>query len=153
MIIHNGSYVYFHAGQTERWGTVTAIKPLAYLMIAYQIDGHWYSDPYFLVSKNLQIKTTIAISSAMVKIPKTTVELQPIVQLCAGFSNKRIHSIWITDAPEQVLKHIFNCKRWDSISLDELSETLDKLMIYGYEVKILPAKKETIPPIEWIEQQ
>ncbi|MCL6753286.1 hypothetical protein KBT16_20875 [Nostoc sp. CCCryo 231-06] len=52
MIIHNGSYIWFHAGQTARWGTINAIH---------------------------------------------------------------------------------------------------ELILYGYEVKILPAKKETISPIEWME--
>ncbi|MEA5622101.1 hypothetical protein [Nostoc sp. UHCC 0251] len=151
MIIHNGSYIWFHAGQTARWGTINAIKALPYLMIAYQIDGQWYSDPDFLPPKNLEVKPTIPISSAIIHIPKTTVELQPIVQLCAGFRNKKIHSLWVVNAPEQVLKHIFECKQWDSISPKQLLETLYELILYGYEVKILPAKKETISPIEWME--
>lgn len=53
----------------------------------------------------------------------------------------------------QVLKHILECKQWDSISPKQLLETLHELILYGYEVKILTAKKETISPIEWIEQQ
>ncbi|MHC5612074.1 MAG: hypothetical protein ACYTXA_13950 [Nostoc sp.] len=151
MIIHNGSYIWFHAGQTTRWGTINAIKALPYLMIAYQIDGQWYSDPDFLPPKNLEVKPTISISSAIIHIPKTTVELQPIVQLCAGFRNRKIHSLWVVNAPEQVLKHILECKQWDSISPKQLLETLYELILYGYEVKILPAKKETISPIEWME--
>lgn len=151
MIIHNGSYIWFHAGQTTRWGTINAIKALPYLMIAYQIDGQWYSDPDFLPPKNLEVKPTISISSAIIHIPKTTVELQPIVQLCAGFRNRKIHSLWVVNAPEQVLKHILECKQWDSISPKKLLETLYELILYGYEVKILPAKKETISPIEWME--
>ena len=151
MIIHNCSYIWFHAGQTTRGGTINAIKALPYLMIAYQIDGQWYSDPDFSPLKNLEVKPTIPISSAIIHIPKTTVELQPIVQLCAGFRNKKIHSLWVVNAPEQVLKHILECKQWDSISPKQLLETLYELILYGYEVKILPAKKETISPIEWIE--
>ncbi|WP_260446378.1 MULTISPECIES: hypothetical protein [unclassified Nostoc] len=126
-------------------------KALPYLIIAYQIDGQWYSDPDFLPPKNLEVKPTIPISSAIIHIPKTTVELQPIVQLCAGFSNRKIHSLWVVNAPEQVLKHILECKQWDSISPKQLLETLYELILYGYEVKILPAKKETISPIEWME--
>ena len=151
MIIHNGSYIWFHAGQTTRWGTINAIKALPYLMIAYQIDGQWYSDPDFLPPKNLEVKPTSPISSAIIHISKTTVELQPIVQLCAGFRNKKIHSLWVVNAPEQVLKHILECKQWDSILPKQLLETLYELILYGYEVKILPAKKETISPIEWME--
>lgn len=151
MIIHNGSYIWFHAGQTTRWGTINAIKALPYLMMAYQIDEQWYSDPDFLPPKNLEVKPTIPISSAIIHIPKTTVELQPIVQLCAGFRNRKIHSLWVVNAPEQVLKHILECKQWDSISPKQLLETLYELILYGYEVKILPAKNETISPIEWME--
>ncbi|MBD6615381.1 hypothetical protein FNW02_05865 [Komarekiella sp. 'clone 1'] len=151
MLIHNGSYIWFHAGQTTRWGTINAIKALPYLMIAYQIDGQWYSDPDFLPPKNLEVKPTIPISSAIIHIPKTTVELQPIVQLCAGFRNRKIHSLWVVNAPEQLLKHILECKQWNSISPKQLLETLYELILYGYEVKILPAKKETISPIEWME--
>ncbi|WP_414571862.1 hypothetical protein [Nostoc sp. CCY 9925] len=120
-------------------------------MIAYQIDGQWYSDPDFLPPKNLEVKPTIPISSAIIHIPKTTVELQPIVQLCAGFRNRKVHSLWVVNAPEQVLKHILECKQWDSISPKQLLETLYELILYGYEVKILPAKNETISPIEWME--
>jgi hypothetical protein len=151
MIIHNGSYIWFHAGQTARWGTINAIKALPYLMIAYQIDGQWYSDPYFSQSKNLEYKPVIPISLAIIHVPKITVELQPIVQLCAGFRNKRIHSLWVVNAPEQVLKHILECSQWDSISLKQLLATLHELILYGYEFKILPAKKETISAIEWME--
>lgn len=151
MIIHNGSYIWFNAGQTARWGTINAIKALPYLMVAYQIDGQWYSEPDFLLPKNLEPKPTISISSAIIHIPKTTVELQPIVQLCAGFSNIKIHSLWVVNAPDNVLKDIFECKQWDSISPRQLLETLHELILYGYEVKILPAKKETISPIEWME--
>lgn len=68
-------------------------------MITYQIDGQWYSDPDFLPPKNLEAKPAIPISSAIIHIPKTTVELQPIVQLCAGFSHKKIHSLWVVNAP------------------------------------------------------
>ena len=96
MIIHNGSYIWFHAGQTTRWGTINAMKALPYLMIAYQIDGQWYSDPDFLPPKNLEVKPTIPISSAIIHIPKTTVELQPIVQLCVVFRNKKNHSLWLS---------------------------------------------------------
>lgn len=151
MIIHNGSYIWFHAGQTTRWGTINAIKALPYLMITYQIDGQWYSDPDFSPPKNIETKPTIPISSAIIHIQKTTVELQPIVQLCAGFRNRKIHSLWVVNAPKQVLKHILECKQWDSISPKQLLETLYELILYGYEVKILPAKKETISPIEWME--
>lgn len=151
MIIHNGSYICFNAGQTARWGTINAIKALPYLMVAYQIDGQWYSDPDFSPPKSLEPKPTIPISSAIIHIPKTTVELQPIVQLCAGFSNIKIHSLWVVNAPDNVLKDIFECKQWDSISPRQLLETLHELILYGYEVKILPAKKETISPIEWME--
>lgn len=151
MIIHNGSYIWFHAGQTTRWGTINAIKALPYLMVAYQIDGQWYSDPDFSSPKSPEAKPTILISSAIIHIPKTTVELQPIVQLCAGFSNIKIHSLWVVNAPDHVLKDIFECKQWDSISTRQLLETLHELILYGYEVKILPAKKETISPIEWME--
>lgn len=151
MIIHNGSYIWFHAGQTARWGTINAIKALPYLMIAYQIDGQWYSDPDFLPPKNLEEKPKIPINSAIIYIPKITVELQPIVQLCAGFRNKKIHSLWVVNAPKEVLKHILECNQWDSISPKQLLETLQELILYGYEVKILPAKNETISPIEWME--
>lgn len=151
MIIHNGSYIWFHAGQTARWGTINAIKALPYLMIAYQIDGQWYSDPDFLPPKNLEEKPKIPINSAIIYIAKITVELQPIVQLCAGFRNKKIHSLWVVNAPKEVLKHILECNQWDSISPKQLLETLQELILYGYEVKILPAKNETISPIEWME--
>lgn len=151
MIIRNGSYVWFCAGQTEREGIVTSIKPLPHQMIAYQIDGQWYSDPHF-IPINQEVQPTIAKSSTIVQVQKTIIELQPIVQLCGGFSNRKIHSLWLTDAPLHVLKHIFNCNLWDSISPKELSDILHELILYGYEVRILAAKKETIPPIEWIEQ-
>ncbi|WP_461947203.1 hypothetical protein [Nostoc sp.] len=39
----------------------------------------------------------------------------------------------------------------DSISPKQLLETLYELILYGYEVKTLPAEKETISPIEWME--
>lgn len=86
----------------------------------------------------------------MINKQEEMVLIQPTVQLCAGFNNRKVYSFEVIEAPQHVFKHILDCEKDDNISVKELSDILHELILYGYEVIILPAKRETIPPIKWI---
>lgn len=86
----------------------------------------------------------------MINKTEEMVLIQPKIQLCGGFNNRKLSSLEVIEAPQHVFKHILNCEEGDTISVEEFSDILHELILYGYEVRILSAKRETIPPINWI---